>query len=480
MKFKSTWILFLIVLLLASYAYFGEYKKDQEDQAKKEIETTLIKDKIDQINSLVLKTAKEKIEIIRSPDGWKLESPVKDWAESDTVDAFLNGLVTEKSLEVAKEGEGINWIDFGLEKPEAQMILKSQAGNETTIDISSKKNFEGNSILRLNGKNQVLVASSTWNTRATKTGFEFRQKNFLRTKASSIDKLKVKSNEGQIQIESKDGKWVLLGAPMRLLDQNKVREILASLNDSKAQEILVDSQPTSADLKKFSLDKPHIEIEIDLKGKIWKGQIAQNKEKMIYAVISEPPMLMKLDVGTFEKFQKISPFLLSDHSSPFQWPKGDIKSIEFSGTLKKSRFEFDGALWKVVGDEKASTISPDQVKDFFEKIKKIQVQSFEPMAKNFKSENFIALKDTEGKEVFRLEWAAAKKFKIAGIERTLHLGKTNLSDELFTMEESSVSGLKLEPPPPPPPSPETSSTAPPEAAAKDTAKKDTVKKEETR
>ena len=58
MKFKGTWVLFLVVLLLGAYAYFGEYKQEIDEQKKKEEETSLVTSKVDQISSIGLVTLK--------------------------------------------------------------------------------------------------------------------------------------------------------------------------------------------------------------------------------------------------------------------------------------------------------------------------------------------------------------------------------------------------------------------------------------
>ncbi|MBL7670506.1 MAG: DUF4340 domain-containing protein [Bdellovibrionaceae bacterium] len=446
MKFKSTWILFLLVLLLGSYAYFGEYKKELDDQKKKEEETTLVNSKVDQISSLILLTAKEKIILARGPEGWKLEEPVKDWAESETVDSFVNGLVEEKYLEVAKEGDGINWADYGLDRPEAKLTLKSQGGQETLIEISGKKNFEGNALLRLNSQNKVLIANSSWIDRSTKAAFEFRQKNLLRPKAASIDKVTLKSAKNFVSLENKDGQWVLTGAPKKVLDQNKVRALVTSFNETKAVEILSEAKLSAADLKKYSLDRPQIEIEVDMKGKIWKGQISQDSAKLVYALTTEPQMLLKLDAAAFDKFQRVSVFNLRDHTIPFQVPQGDIKSLELLEGLKKTE------------------VPSDQIQDLVEKVRKTQVEGFVESAPNFKPASSLSLKDGSGKELFRLDWMAAKKTKIDGVEKNVNLARSSLSDEFLALSEGAINGLK-----PPPPASTPTAKDPAEIATPTTA-----------
>jgi hypothetical protein len=146
----------------------------------------------------------------------------------------------------------------------------------------------------------------------------------------------VKSAKNSVSLENKDGQWVLTGAPKKVLDQNKVRALVTSFNETKAVEILSEAKLSAADLKKYSLDHPQIEIEVDMKGKIWKGQISQDKAKLVYALTTEPQMLMKLDAAAFDKFQRVSVFDLRDHTIPFQVPQGDIKSLEFLEGLKKT------------------------------------------------------------------------------------------------------------------------------------------------
>lgn len=444
MKNKGTWGLFLIVLALAIYAYFGEYKKSIDEQKNKEIETTLIQAKADQINTLTLQTSREQIILSRSTDGWSLESPIKDSADNEAVDEFVGSLTSEKYNDVVKEGEGIVWAEYGLDKPEGSITIKAQDGKESKISVSAKKNFEGNAFIRIEGENRVLVANSNWSTHIQKTAFDFRQKKILRQQASSIDSLQIKNRNGSVSLAMKDGKWIVPTQEKQLLDQNKIRDMLTALNETKAIQIVADSKPSETDLKKYNLDRPDVAITAQIKDKNWNLEIAKDKAGLVYAHTSEPQLLMKLDISAIDKFNQVSADSIRDRNFPFAWKsKAEIHFVEIQDPLKNSSYQFEKGTWKLIPENKEVEVQQDQFKAFFEKTQKLQADRFLSASATFKPDRHLRLKDSEGKIVLQMDWTPPQKMKKADKEINAHLVKTNLSDELMAVDETSIQQLGI-------------------------------------
>jgi hypothetical protein len=64
----------------------------------------------------------------RTVDGWFFESPLQEKADSEGVATFVEGLVLEKSSNVVKESEAVDWKVFGLDEPKARIRVTNNAG----------------------------------------------------------------------------------------------------------------------------------------------------------------------------------------------------------------------------------------------------------------------------------------------------------------------------------------------------------------
>ena len=99
MKNRGSWILFLVVVLLSLYAYFGEYKGKETEKIAKEQKALILKDiKQDQINTIEINNLEQKISLSKNTEGWVLLSPTSDSADNAEIDSWLKQLVEEKSL----------------------------------------------------------------------------------------------------------------------------------------------------------------------------------------------------------------------------------------------------------------------------------------------------------------------------------------------------------------------------------------------
>lgn len=292
MKVKGRSLLVIALLLFGGYAYYDYYQEQKTSETKME-ESRLMLVPYDQVDRVEIKKPDEKILLTRSVDGWALQEPLKDNASNEDVDDYVKSLATEKILDVAKEGEDIDWTVYGLEKPAAIITLTTTAGKSDSFEVSDKKNFEDNVFARRNKENRVLVLNSIWEKKAHKTNLDFRDRRFLRHKIGSVDQIKLKNKAGLLHIKMIDGRWT---APMQekiALDQNKVRDLLQAIADAKGSQYLEKKDLPSL--------KPLFTLDLVMDKKTWKAQVGQAKDFAIYAEVSDPEFRMKMEPGALDK-----------------------------------------------------------------------------------------------------------------------------------------------------------------------------------
>lgn len=294
MKLKGRSILVITLLIFGGYAVY-DFMQDKKKETLTMEQSRLMTVDFDQVDQVVLEKPTAKIVLKRSVNGWSLESPLKDNADSGMVDDYLKGMATEKIIEIVKDEPGINWATYGLDKPMGTLTLTSTSGAKNTFEISEKRNFEENAYARRNGEERVLLVNSVWQNRLRKEVIDFRDRRVLRHRMASIDSFKLKNQSGTMELSLKDGKWVSSRSPVDL-DQNKVRELLQGIADAKASEF-VDQLPAL---------KPLFTLDLKLADLNWKAEVGQAKDFKIYAKVSEPAFNLKLESGAMDKLIKLS------------------------------------------------------------------------------------------------------------------------------------------------------------------------------
>ncbi len=291
-KIKGRGILVTLLLVFGAYAYY-DHVRDQKKEKQKLEETRLLTLKYDHVNEIQIKKTGENILLKRTVDGWVLEEPVKDQADNQAVEAYINQFVTDKIEDVAKEGQDLDEAGYGLDQPLAIITLKSTDGQSDEFKISAKKNFEDNPFFRRNQESRILVGNSAFARSAEKTVNDFRDRRFLRKKIASVHTVQVKNKSGTVHIQQKDEKWVLIPGDVAL-DQNRVREFLKTIADAQASHIL--------EVKDIPAGQEILKMDLGLSEGTWQATVTQASDKLIYAKVSEPHFGMRMAPGALDKF----------------------------------------------------------------------------------------------------------------------------------------------------------------------------------
>lgn len=269
MKIKGRGILSLCLLVFGGAAIY-EYYSTEQKQANQMIESRLMQLNYDQVDRIDIQREKEKISLARSADGWVLQSPLQEPADSEATEQFVRDIFPERIIEVAVEGPQINWFQYGLAPAQTTITLTDAKGTQESFHISNKKNFEGNIFARRNEENRVLVLNPAWEEKAEKKVIDFRDRRVLKANIATVDELTVQNNQGSFTIHRVDGQWKVRGFNVDL-DQNKVRLFLKQLADAKADQI---EQASSF----ISGQTPLLQLAVKMGDKRWTAKVSQSKE----------------------------------------------------------------------------------------------------------------------------------------------------------------------------------------------------------
>lgn len=431
---KTSWFAVFVAVLVAGTYYFEFYQVDRQEK-KKDEEAKIVAFPSDQIHQVEIENKSGKVLLKRDAEGWRLEEPFKDWADNQFTEDFIQGLAEEKSLETAAEGDSLDWSLYGLDKDFSKVIFTNQQGASLQVSVSSKKNFEGNSFLRRAQEKRVLVASSQWALRSQKPPLDFRDKRLFRGKIGSVEGISYKSSKDEFELMNKDNQWINEKKADIKIDQNKVRELLTSLNEVRALDFL-ETLPSSAMLSKITLR---------LKDKTWSAELRQGANKSYYAVVSEPAFQLKLDPGQVDKFRDLTFMGLRDRKEAFDFQNLLVRRIEIQNKLKRMTLTKDKDAWKLEEDGQVK-VDSNVVRSFISRLSGSAVTEYvapSEQARFKEAENKITLKDENQNVIYELTWGPVLKKKALVGERSLILARSSLFKDVFGLDQSVIDSWGL-------------------------------------
>lgn len=433
---KTGWFALFVVILVGATYYFEMYRPKQQESQKQQ-DQLVVNLQAAQINQIRIQNPHGNFLLKRSVDGWQLEEPLKDWADNTYTDDFVAAMTKEKSLDIAANGGTINWAIYGLEHPPATVTFTAQDGKNVVVEVSTKKNFEGNAFLRKDRENKVMVAGSQWIDRTDKTALDFRDKRLYRGKISGVDKMDVHSADEKFTLVHKDNKWTVVEHPELKLDQNVVHEILTSLNEVRAKDFVTEVPAKSKQVASLQLTMPD---------KTWKVDFKEAPDKAIYAVVSDPAFILKMDPGQSGQYIHMNVATLRDRSEAFAIDPSAVARIELHTKLKKTILLRQGTAWKIEGDEKTAVDAP-KIMAFLEQLKDSRVTQYVDVKERalFKDpENKIVLKKDNGDLVAEISWGPLlPQVGKGGLEKPLILAKSSLYKEVFALDSSVIDSWNL-------------------------------------
>ncbi|MCX7977913.1 MAG: DUF4340 domain-containing protein, partial [Bdellovibrionaceae bacterium] len=332
---RGTLILFLVVAVLGALTFWDFHSEEKKNKAELE-NTRIFPLDTEKIKSVSIRHGKDALKL--SKDGqWRLETPVADAVDEPAVKDFLRDLTTERFQNVAREGEGIDWKIFGLDEPMATISVEESEGRKVSVLISAKKNFEGNSLIRIEGENRVLVAPFTLHSWATKKALDFRDRRILRADVSGVNEI-IFSGKERLRLRLLEGQWRAEGRDVEI-EASRVREFLNTLVNNKADEFALEGKATPAKRKELGLFRPVASIELGFSDRRWKADFFRGQDKINYAEVSDPAFILKVPAFLLTRFEEMDINAFRNLKKPFEFSRDSVQLVSWSKGGKKTTFK---------------------------------------------------------------------------------------------------------------------------------------------
>ena len=162
MKTRTTLLLLLLVIGLGLWIKFFESKKPNTAETQRQAGNVVNFDR-EKLEGIAIQNGEDKIVLRREQGKWRLTEPVKDQADSATVDNLLSDIETWRkegtvpAKEVTADKGRMN--EFGLVQPKLRMRLIGP-GAPAEIFFGKDTAFAGTMYVRLADSKDVFLAGA--------------------------------------------------------------------------------------------------------------------------------------------------------------------------------------------------------------------------------------------------------------------------------------------------------------------------------
>jgi len=260
MRFKGTFVLLIVCLLLGAYVYFYEIKGGEQREKAKEAENQVWKIEAKDIQQIDLLSPSQHITAVRqNATNWVLTSPRTLDADSDELNRLANSASNIRRESIV-ESSATNLSKFGLSPAQSSLRVKTKGGKEYAIDFGHNNPTGSFSYAIIPGKKEVFLVSSSAATTFDKKPDDLRDHSVLSFDQSEVQSLSLKSSKGELLLtKDRDDRWWINGKETIAADSPGVRGILSALSMGRIKEFFNDP-PDS--YQNASLDNPVVDVRV--------------------------------------------------------------------------------------------------------------------------------------------------------------------------------------------------------------------------
>jgi hypothetical protein len=373
MKFKTTFILFAVfVILLAVVLLFEEFKgKDNEDEEDK-----LVSLSSDEVQKITLKRGNAIITFEKSQDEeteqWILTEPFDAKADKYETDQLAENF-SNLRIERVVEEEPENLEKYEIPQKEISLWFKNRE-KPIKVLIGSENSIDSTFFAKREDETRVVLIPSHLKSLMEKSLFEFRQKEIFRFEADFVKKIALRAKEIQWEAEKKEEEWFFNKPVKALANENKITGILNSLAGLKAKDFISEDKKKE-DIEKFGLDQADYEIVLTMP--LEKKEFTfflHNKEDKLYATSSLSHKIIEVEDSLLSELEEeVGELREKEVANFYSW---EVNRLQ----LKKGEFD-----WELSKDEDDNWnfVSPVQeeadnnkVQTFIRKIESLEAEEF--------------------------------------------------------------------------------------------------------
>src|SRR5206468_1776385 len=261
MNWRTTLVLAAITLGVLAYLRFVEMKQPSTEEAKRQAQNVVTFDR-NKINGIVIQNGDEKVEMRRSDNRWRLETPIKDQADNSLIENLLSDLEnwqkdgTISAKEVDADKTKLN--EYGLHKAKLRLKLIGQ-GAPPEILFGKDAALEGKMYVRFENSRETFLAGQSIKKQIEKKADDFRDRKLTDLITAQVSRVVLKTAAGEMELQKKGDHWEIT-KPLRARgDDQRIGDLLAQVTTARIQQFVADDR---GDLRPYGLAEPRGSITL--------------------------------------------------------------------------------------------------------------------------------------------------------------------------------------------------------------------------
>jgi hypothetical protein len=258
MKFRTTLILFAVLLFLIAVVFLLDYmtrgKSDQEEK--------LVGLSADDVQKITFKKENGIITFLKDEKGeWLITVPIEAKADKYEVSRLAEDF-SELRLERVVEEEPEDLSKYNIPQKEITLWYKDKS-EPLRILIGMENPLDSTFFAKREDEPRIVLIPSHLKSLMEKKVFDFRQKDIFRFERDEVKNIRLRTKKKQWEALKTEDEWHFEKPVKALAQKSKIDDILDSLSSLKAKEF-ISEEKNEQELKKYKLDKPEYEITLGM------------------------------------------------------------------------------------------------------------------------------------------------------------------------------------------------------------------------
>jgi len=261
MKSKTTLILLVITAAVFAYMFFYERKAPTTEEAKRQAQN-VVNFSREKIDGIVIQNGDDKIDLRRRDKKWRLETPIKEQADSSLIENLLLDLeswqkdATIPAKELEADKSKLN--EYGLSKPKLRLKLRGENAPREIL-FGKDAALEGKMYVRLENSKETFLAAQSIKKEIEKKATEFRDRKLTDLITAQVSRVVLKTATGEMELQKKGDHWEIV-KPLRARgDDQKIADLIAQMTTARIQQFVADDR---GDLHPYGLAEPRGSITL--------------------------------------------------------------------------------------------------------------------------------------------------------------------------------------------------------------------------
>ncbi|MBI2376448.1 MAG: DUF4340 domain-containing protein [Deltaproteobacteria bacterium] len=302
---------------LAAYAFLGAYANKVETARKELAKSLLFRFSPAEVIAGELTSSKGSFRFERAGLSWSIISPIKTGGDSQAIRRIIESVASLTATSFIEVTATETEARYGLDEPEARITFELATGQEASLAIGIKNDFDGRVYVKSSQLHAIGLSDPAIVTTLSVSLYDLRDKSLVDLDPGAVDRLSLEGDGKLVYaLERMGSRWsfkTALDEPTRPADSTVVTRLIDTVATARAAAFSDDSGSDEV-LHAFGLDEPAFVVRVETHAgttTLLLGEIQDATSQRLYAKVSGRPSIAELPSSFVDDLRK-SPADLED------------------------------------------------------------------------------------------------------------------------------------------------------------------------